>query len=533
MKKILSLFLVFVLVLAAFAGCETSDRTENPGGDTPGGTTSGGTTSGGTGTPPDPTCTHADANDDGKCDNCAGALYVNIDIYAINDLHGKFKDTASNVGVDELTTYLKNCRKDQENTIFLSSGDMWQGTPESNLTRGKIITDWMNELDFASMTIGNHEFDWGEEYIEANNEIADFPFLAINVYDKNTNQRVDYCRASTVVEYDGIQVGIIGAIGDCYSSISGDHSGGFTIKTGDALTRLVKDEAARLRGEGVDFIIYSLHDGYGSSSTGKKNVGKSDLASYYDTSLSNGYIDLVFEGHTHQRYVLVDEYGVYHLQNGGENQGISRASVRINPVTGTTKTTLGQFVSNTIYSAKADDPIVNTLLKKYEDVLADADAILGDNAKKRYSSEIKQKVAELYYQYAEKVWGDKYDIVLGGGYLTTRNPYDLAAGQVAYGDLYAVLPFDNNLVLCSISGYDLKTRFFETDNSNYYIYYESYGASVRDNIDLDATYYIIVDSYSSTYKPNRLTEIARISEAIYARDLLAEFIRSGGWETAE
>lgn len=45
------------------------------------------------------------------------------------------------------------------------------------------MTDWMNEMDFAAMTTGNYEYDWGKVPIEENYKAAQFPFLAINIYD--------------------------------------------------------------------------------------------------------------------------------------------------------------------------------------------------------------------------------------------------------------------------------------------------------------------------------------------------------------
>ena len=143
---------------------------------------------------------HLDANADDLCDSCGISVVVVVDFYAINDLHGKLDDTDSQPGVDELTTYLKNAKKSDDHAVFLSSGDMWQGSAESNLTKGLIITDWMNALDFASMTLGNHEFDWGEDFIEENDALAEFPFLAINIYDRETNQRVSYASASVMVD---------------------------------------------------------------------------------------------------------------------------------------------------------------------------------------------------------------------------------------------------------------------------------------------------------------------------------------------
>ncbi len=472
---------------------------------------------------------HVDSDDNGKCDLCRQSVIVSIDFYAINDLHGKFKDTESNGGVDELSTYLKSRRSSDENVILLSSGDMWQGSSESNLTRGNIITEWMNDLDFASMTLGNHEYDWGEELVEENAELAEFPFLAINVFDRETNARVDYCQASTVVECDGIQIGIIGAIGDCYSSISGDKSEGFYIKTGSELTALVKNESERLRAEGVDFIVYSIHDGYEDSTSFDKSVSRNDLSYYYNTSLSNGYVDLVFEGHTHQNYVLVDEYGVYHLQNGGENKGISHAEIRINSVTGRSRTRDAEFVSSSIYANLTDDKIVSELLEKYKDEIAIADVVLGNNVRKRYSNELKQLVSKLYFEYGSEIWGSEYDIVLGGGFISSRSPYNLEAGEVRYSHIQSILPFDNELVLCSVSGRDLASNFFFTENENYYITFGSYGESVKNNIDYNATYYIITDTYSSSYAPNNLTVIEKLNEIIYARDLVAEYIKAGGF----
>lgn len=417
-----------------------------------------GTTTGSQPTQSKPACDHVDANKDDVCDRCNSSVIITFDFYSINDLHGKFADADNNIGVDELTTYLKNARKTDENAIFLSAGDMWQGSAESNMTKGKILVDWMNELNFAAMAVGNHEFDWGEEYIEANSKLANFPFIAINIYDRSTNQRVDYCAPSVMVEGDGLQIGIIGAIGDCYSSIAVDKCDEVYFKTGRDLTNLVKAEADRLRANGVDFIIYVIHDGHGSSTSG--SMSSSQLSSYYDTSLSDGYVDLVFEGHTHQGYRIVDEYGVYHMQNRGDNKGgISHVEIAINAITMDSSVTVAETVSSYVYQNLEDDPIVEQLMKKYEKEIAGANRVLGYNTRYRSSSDLLQICAQLYYEAGIKEWGDQYQIVLGGGFMSARSPYNLYAGEVTYGDLQTILPFDNQLTLCSVKGKDLKKKF--------------------------------------------------------------------------
>ena len=467
---------------------------------------------------------HTDVNSDGLCDRCGEKVKRELSFYAVNDLHGKFMDTDSQPGVDEFTTYMKELYADDErDEILLSSGDMWQGTVESSSNRGQLMCEWMNEIGFVSMTLGNHEYDWGADALTPNSKIASFPFLAINV--TYNGKAVDYCRASTIVERGGLKIGIIGAIGDCLSSISGDFTEGLNFATGSMLTSLVKAEAIRLRNEDdCDFIVYSIHDGGDKfSSSGINSVRNKDM-SYYDTALSDGYVDLVFEGHSHQSYILKDEYGVYHLQGGGENRGISCAYVSFNILDGTYEVNPKIISSNTYGSSSIeDDPIVEQIFKKYFPENNPYTTVLGKNAYTRYSYGVCEIVAELYFNKGVEVWGDKYDIVLGGGYLKTRSPYDLAAGEIVYADIFSLLPFDNEIVLGKIKGTDLRERFI-----SYTANYHSFTDLVAPDIVDDKDYYIIVDSYTSTYKANKITEIARLGSGTYARDLLADFISSGG-----
>lgn len=458
-------------------------------------------------------CAHEDADDNGVCDLCTVSVLISVDLYALNDLHGKFFDTDDQLGVDELTTFLETARSANPNTVLLSSGDMWQGSSESNLTHGLIMTDWMNELDFAAMTLGNHEFDWGVDAILQNAALAEFPMLAINIYQRDTNTLANYCTPSVLVDQGNIQIGIIGAIGNCYSSISADKVEDVYFVLDDALTELVKAESESLRARGADVIVYSMHDGGGA----------------YDYALSDGYVDIVFEGHSHKNYVKKDSAGIYHLQGGGDNDGISHATAKVNAITGSVIVTVAEYVPSSRYQSFADAPIVEQLRQKYADQLAAGNEKLGYNAQKRYSEQILQKVADLYLACGQARWSEQYDIVLGGGFMTARSPYDLDKGEVYYSDLQMLLPFDNQIQLCSIKGSDLLSRFINSSNSRYYISLSDYGKEIKGSIDPNATYYIITDSYCSSYASNRLTVIETYDQTTYARDLIAEYIKDGNW----
>lgn len=453
---------------------------------------------------------HTDADNNNLCDGCGTSVIVVVDLYAINDLHGKFCDTDNQPGVDELGTYLTSAKETDDHTIFLSSGDMWQGSAESNLTGGVILTEWMNEMGFVSMTLGNHEFDWGEEAIKTNLASADFPFLAINIYDNSTGKRVDYCEPSVMVDLGDVQIGIIGAIGNCYSSISADRVENVNFKTGDALVSLIKAESDRLKDYGADFIVLSYHDELG----------------YSDSNKLTGYVDIIFEGHTHSSYKELDSNGIYHLQGGGENKGITHAEISINSVNGNYTVNTAEVVYTSKYSSLPDCEKTEAIEDKYDDVITKAYSPLGTVSGGMSSNTVEDYVAELYLEAGIKKWGSKYNIVLGGGFLKTRAPYDLASGSVCYADVLSIFPFDNRLVLCSIKGSTLKSRFINP-SGDYHTALSDYGNSIAGSIKDSETYYVIVDTYTQLYKANQLTAVEYYDDGIYARDLLADAIREG------
>lgn len=445
---------------------------------------------------------------------------VSLDIFAFNDTHGNVIDTqGKGLGLSKTTTLLKEIST-SATSIFISQGDMWQGSVESGLTRGNIVTEWMNSMDFVSMTVGNHEFDWGQEYIVSNQELATFPTLGINVLYRSNNQRVDYLSPSTTFTRNGAKIGVIGAIGNCYSSISRSKVADITFATGYTLTNLVKAEATRLRNEEkCDFIIYSIHGSY--------NDGD------YDTELSTGkYVDLVLEGHTHNKYAEVDAGGVYHIQSNAYNENFYRITVDLNLANSTytvnTPVSYDLYNSTSPYRNYAEDAETKAIFDKYKNQYQFAYDVSGYNDTNRYASDLKQKVADLYYDYGNTTWGSQYNLILGGGYISCRGS-NLPQGDVTYADLYNLFPFDNDVSLCSISGRNLRNTQFITGNSNYYTKWSSYGESIRYNIDDYTTYYLVTDTYTVDYYTS-LNVIAKFENGgVYARDLLNRFIADGGY----
>ena len=446
---------------------------------------------------------------------------VTLDIFAFNDTHGNVKDTqGKGIGIAKTTTLIKE-KTANKNAILISQGDMWQGSVESNYTKGNLITEWMNQLGFVSMTVGNHEYDWGKDYIIQNQELANFPTLGINVLNRSNHQRVDYLSPSITFEKGGAKIGVIGAIGNCLSSISSSKVKDVYFATGDSLTALVKNESKRLREtEKCDFIIYSVH-----------GDGLNDEKDSYDISLSRDkYVDIVFEGHTHKAYDYQDDAGIYHIQNNGYNESIYQVTVDLNLKQNTFNVT-PKFYDTSYYSSYRnlqEDVTTQGIINKYYDNYSFAYEELGIIDGFKDPNTIRNKVAELYLEEGIKRWGTQYNIILGGGYMSCRGN-GLQAGSVRYSDISNLLPFDNEIVLCSVKGSDLVTTQYVTGADTYFVCWSDYGNTIKDNLNSNETYYLIADTYGSDYAPNHLTVVDTYDPGVYARDLLALYIQHGGW----
>lgn len=445
---------------------------------------------------------------------------VIIDIYAFNDTHENVMDTSTSAGIAKTATYIKNKRKENPNTIVLSSGDMWQGSMYSNNTKGKLMSEWLNELGCSSMTLGNHEFDWFDTAIKENIKISNFPYLGINILSNDTSSRVDYLNASTTLEIDGFKIGIIGAIGNCYSSISGSRVRDIRFAIYDELTKLVQDESNRLRNvENCDYIIYSFH----SSQYG------------YDTDLSTGgYVDISFEGHSHSQYTTQDSGGVYHLQGKGYNQSFSHAKIKVDPTTKEVSYLDVTPINTSTLLDLEDDANTLAIIDKYSSEIGNPDEIIGYNSKLRDSDELREIVAELYLKQGLKEWGDSYDIALAGGYMSVRSPHNLPIGNVTVSAVYNLFPFDNDLTVSRANGSFISSCYVNSTNSNYFTAYNSPYSKSYDYLS-SSLYYLVCDTYGSDFyvygngyrESYQFEEVVKSTSNKYARDLLMDYIKEG------
>ena len=198
-----------------------------------------------------------------------------LTILHINDWHSriesnnKFESTCSAEeegkgecigGAARLVTAIADRRKalEGQNVLLLNGGDNFQGSLFYSTYKGKAEAEFLNLMKFDAMTVGNHEFDDGEDaLVPFLNEIK-FPVLSANVLASAKSGVGDKIKPSMVIEVGGQKIGIVGAVTNDTPEIA---SPGPNVLISNDLNA-IKAEVDKLKAEGVNKIIALTHVGY-------------------------------------------------------------------------------------------------------------------------------------------------------------------------------------------------------------------------------------------------------------------------------
>ena len=135
---------------------------------------------------------------------------VAIDILTTNDFHGALVEAGKNPGAAKFGAFLLQQRaKNPYGSIFVSAGDMFQGSPDSNLLYGKTVVEVLNALQMDAMTLGNHEFDWGLDKLAARVAESRFPYVSANVREKDGQGRLSFVKPFVMLERLGAKIAVL------------------------------------------------------------------------------------------------------------------------------------------------------------------------------------------------------------------------------------------------------------------------------------------------------------------------------------
>lgn len=217
---------------------------------------------------------------------------VSVKILHTNDHHSHLDSSSVDLVLNGATTRLEMggfaslatlIREERdENSIMVNSGEL-NGTLYFSLFKGEPDFRIFNELGLDGYTLGNHEFDEGDERLAQLIELANFPILSSNMSPEPASPlyRVkDQIKPYVIKEIDGEKIGIIGILKvektKNSSLVSDDVS--FTGEI-DAANQAV----AELEAQGVNKIILVSHVGYYNDILFAKHVPGLDVIVGGDT----------------------------------------------------------------------------------------------------------------------------------------------------------------------------------------------------------------------------------------------------------
>ncbi|MCW8334611.1 2',3'-cyclic-nucleotide 2'-phosphodiesterase [Vibrio sp. SCSIO 43135] len=108
-----------------------------------------------------------------------------------------YKDKPSQkIGLARTATLVKEARAEVTNSVLVDNGDLLQGSPmgdymaDKGIEAGEVHPAYkaMNQLNYDAGNIGNHEFNYGLEFLAESINDAEFPYISANVFDAKTGE---------------------------------------------------------------------------------------------------------------------------------------------------------------------------------------------------------------------------------------------------------------------------------------------------------------------------------------------------------
>lgn len=381
-----------------------------------------------------------------------------IEILSFNDFHGSVLEGEKNIGAAKLTGIIKEYKVRAEESdiygvVIVSGGDIYQGTAISNILEGAPVSEMLKEIGIVASAIGNHEYDWGADKIKPWADEVGFKFLAANIVNKTTGLSPDYIEPYIIKDIDGINVAFIGiATPSTLTSTKAKNVANLkfldTIKTLDNYSKIVRDK-------GADIIIAlthleSLEENDGTIIGEATDIAKNCLD-----------IDAVVSAHSHNfvnGFVKNNNSGkdVPIVQAGYNGRGLSVITFTFNEdkeVLKVEANTREFYKESQINKFPVDENVKQIILKYNEELspklLTKITELKFDLGHDRYSglTPLGITVAETI----RKASKAEVAIINGGG---VRAP--LTKGTITLGDMYTILPFDNNVISMKVKGSKLK-----------------------------------------------------------------------------
>ncbi|EPZ9279222.1 TPA: 2',3'-cyclic-nucleotide 2'-phosphodiesterase [Vibrio parahaemolyticus] len=267
---------------------------------------------------------------------------IKLRIIETTDIHTNvmdydyYKDQPSQqIGLSRAATLVKQAKSEVENSVLVDNGDLIQGSPMGDYTAAKGIQAGevhpvykaMNQLHYDVGNIGNHEFNYGLDFLQKTLAGANFPYINANVFDKKTGEHYfqpylikTHSFKDTDGEVHQVKVGYIGFVPPQIMVWDKKNL------EGNVVAKDIKETAEKLipqmKKEGADIIVAIPHSGV---STDPYKLGAENSV-YYLTQVKG--IDAIAFGHSH---AVFPGKGFENLQGVDNNKGTINGVTAVMP----------------------------------------------------------------------------------------------------------------------------------------------------------------------------------------------------------
>ncbi|NNU84612.1 bifunctional metallophosphatase/5'-nucleotidase [Geobacillus sp. BMUD] len=388
--------------------------------------------------------------------------YIEVQLLGINDFHGQLNVTRKVGGrevgrADYLAAYLKQREAENKNTLLVHAGDaVGASPPVSALLQDEPTIEVLNKLGFDVGTLGNHEFDEGVAemlrlihggYHPATGDFsgADFPYVSANVVDKETKQPI--LPPYVIKRVNGMPIGFIGVtLTDTPSIVTPSGVAGVEfIDEATAINKAVRE----LKKKGVRTIVVLAHNPGASNPDGTNASGEIvDIAKTVDDE-----VDVIFAGHNHA-YLNAVVDGKLLVQSYSYGTAFSDVDLKIDPCTKDVVAKQAEIVT-TYHDGITPDPEIRALVEKYEAKVAPlVNQVVGTAAETitdEQNASGESALGNLIADAQRAAMNTDFAFMNPGGIRA-----DIEQGEVTWGELYNVQPFNNQLVKMTLTGAQIR-----------------------------------------------------------------------------
>jgi 2',3'-cyclic-nucleotide 2'-phosphodiesterase/3'-nucleotidase len=396
-----------------------------------------------------------------------------LTILGTSDMHGNiwgysYEDNAEtdDSGMARLYTYIQQVRAENPDTVLIDAGDDIQGTIMTDDIANKQpeeehpVIAAMNYMGYDSMTLGNHEFNWGVPVMKEILSQAKFPVLCANV--KNPDGSYVTGAGWTMVDRDGVKVAVIGVTTPDIQIWDAGKDGIDDLiceSASDAVGKAI-DEI----GDSADVIVVSAHMGLqaefdedGGSDSAQKILDDNPevdvlQVAHYHTKISEMHGDVpvggvVNGGKEIARFDLVLDSDNNIVSSGVdvvEMEGIepSEEIRNIDCVKKLHEQTIAYVQGGTGADGEEYQPLGSTTAKFQPE-----DEIAGLPEGKLEDTAVMDLINKVQLQYSGA------DVSAAALFKDTS---DLPEGDINYGNIFDIYKFDNVLYRVQVSGAELK-----------------------------------------------------------------------------